>query len=149
MIKKTLVKLCAIKIYNKFDIITVFNEIRVREGYKEKTAFFIKYDLYEYMIIPFDLCNAPITFQTFINNVLREYLNVFYIAYFDDIFIYNNIKEKHLHYVNKMLNKLQKVKLYFDINKCDFHITRVKYFDLIIIIDEVEMNLKKIKIITQ
>ena len=29
LIKKTLAKLCAIKIYNKFDIITVFNEIRV------------------------------------------------------------------------------------------------------------------------
>ena len=62
LIKKTLVKFCAIKIYNKFDIIIVFNEIRVREDYKEKMIFFIKYDLYEYMIMFFDLCNASITF---------------------------------------------------------------------------------------
>ena len=98
--------------------------------------------------MPFDLCNAPITFQVFINDVLREYLNVFCIAYFDDILIYSNIKKKHLHHVNKILNKLKKSEFYLDINKCDFHIIRVKYLDLIIIIDEVEMNLKKIEIIT-
>ena len=101
------------------------------------------------MIMLFNLCNASITFQAFINDVLREYLNVFCIAYFDDILIYSNIKEKHLHYVDKILNKLQKAELYLNINKCDFHITRVKYFDLIIIIDEIEMNFKKIEIITQ
>ena len=62
LIKKTLVKFCAAKIYNKFDIITVFNEIRVWKNYKEKIIFFIKYDLYEYIIMPFNLCNASITF---------------------------------------------------------------------------------------
>ena len=101
------------------------------------------------MIMFFNLYNAPITFQVFINDVLKEYLNVFYIAYFNDIFIYNNIKEKHFHHINKMLNKLQKIELYFDINKCDFYIIRIKYLDLIIIINEVEINLKKIKIICQ
>ena len=96
----------------------------------------------------FNLYNVSITFQIFINNVLKKYLNVFYITYFNDILIYNNIKEKHLHYINKMLNKLQKAELYFDINKYDFHIIRIKYLNLIIIIDEIEINLKKIKIIT-
>ena len=62
LIKKTLAKLYAIKIYNKFDIIIVFNEIRIRKNYEEKTIFLIKYDLYEYIIMPFDLCNASITF---------------------------------------------------------------------------------------
>ena len=96
----------------------------------------------------FNLYNVSITFQVFINDVLKEYLNVFYITYFDDILIYNNIKEKHLYHINKILNKLQKVELYFDINKCDFYIIRVKYLDLIIIIDEIEINFKKIEIIT-
>ena len=147
LIKKTFVKLCAIKIYNKFDIIIVFNEIRIRKNYEKKTTFLIKYDLYEYMIMSFDLYNASVTFQVFINDVLREYLNVFYIAYFNDILIYSNIKKKHLYHINKILNKLQKIELYLNINKCDFHIIRVKYLDLIIIIDEIEINFKKIKII--
>ena len=96
LIKKILAKLCVIKIYNKFDIIIIFNEIKVKKGYKKKIAFLIRYDLYKYMMMSFKLCNASITFQTFINNVLRKYLNVFYIVYLNDILIYNNIKKKHI-----------------------------------------------------
>ena len=58
LIKKTLFKLYIIRIYNKFDIIATFNEIRVKKDYKEKIAFFIKYEFYEYFIILFDFCNA-------------------------------------------------------------------------------------------
>ena len=80
--------------------------------------------------------------------MLKKYLNVFYITYFDDIFIYNNIKKEHVFYIKKVLKKFQQADLYFDINKCDFHIIRIKYFNFIIIIDEVEMNFKKINMIT-
>ena len=58
-------------------------------------------------------------------------------------------KKKHIFHVKKILKKFQQADLYFDINKCDFYITRIKYLDLIIIINEVEMNFKKINIITQ
>lgn len=149
LIKETLAKLCAARIYSKFDIIAAFNEIRVKDGHEEKTAFLTRYDLYEYIIMPFGLCNAPATFQAFINDVLREYLDVFCIAYLDDILIYSNIKEEHIYHVGKVLEKLQQAGLYLDINKCDFHTTRVKYLGLIITIDEVEMDSKKIEAITQ
>ena len=80
--------------------------------------------------------------------MLKEYLNVFCITYFDDIFIYNNIKKKHVFHIGKILKKFQQINLYLDINKCDFYIIQIKYFDFIIIIDEIEMNFKKINIIT-
>ena len=62
LIKETFAKLCVIKIYNKFDIIIVFNEIKVKKNHEEKIAFLIRYKLYEYMIMFFELCNAPATF---------------------------------------------------------------------------------------
>ena len=93
LIKKIFIKLCVIKIYNKFDIIIIFNEIKIKKNYKKKIVFLIKYNLYEYIIMFFKLCNALITFQIFINDVFKKYLNVFYIAYLNDILIYNNIKK--------------------------------------------------------
>lgn len=36
LIKKTLVKLYIAKIFNKFDIIATFNEIRIKKGYEKK-----------------------------------------------------------------------------------------------------------------
>ena len=62
LIKKTLFKLYIIKIYNKFDIIIIFNEIRVKKDYKKKINFLIKYKFYEYLVILFDFYNALIIF---------------------------------------------------------------------------------------
>ena len=62
LIKNTLIRLCSIKYYNKFDIIIAFNEIRMRQKNEKKIAFFIKYEFFEYIVMFFDLCNA---FETF------------------------------------------------------------------------------------
>ena len=106
LIKKILIKFYAIKIYNKFDIIIVFNEIRVKKNHEKKIVFLIKYNFYKYIIIFFGLYNASTIFQIFINDILKEYLNIFYTIYFDDILIYNNIKKKHIYYIDKILKKL-------------------------------------------
>ena len=58
LIKETLFKFYIIKIYNKFDIIIIFNEIRVKKDYKKKINFLIKYKFYEYLVILFDFYNA-------------------------------------------------------------------------------------------
>ena len=62
LIKKILIKLYAIRIYSKFDIIVVFNKIRVKDKYKKKIVFLTRYNLYEYIIISFKLYNALTTF---------------------------------------------------------------------------------------
>ena len=57
-IRKIFVKLCAAKYYIKFNVIAIFNEIRIREDDEKKTTFLIKYELYKYVVMLFDLCNA-------------------------------------------------------------------------------------------
>ena len=53
--------------------------------------------------MPFGLTNAPITFQAFINNILREYLDVFVVVYLDDILVYSKIYKEHIGYITKIL----------------------------------------------
>ena len=145
LIKDTLARLCAAKVYSKFDIIAAFNEIRIRKGHEEKTAFLTRYGLYEYVVMPFGLCNAPATFQAFINETLREYLDDFCTAYLDDILIYSNTMREHVGHVQKVLDKLLGAGLFLDINKCDFHVKEVKYLGLIITTDGLKMDPKKVK----
>jgi hypothetical protein len=45
--------------------------------------------------MPFKLTNRPAIYQRFINNVLFDYLNDFYIAYLDNILIYSENKLNH------------------------------------------------------
>lgn len=94
--------------------------------------------------MPFGLCNAPGTFQSFINETLRAYLDEFCTAYLDDILIYSDSEEEHVEHVKKVLNKLREAGLYLDINKCEFHVKRVKYLGLIITTEGIEMDQKKV-----
>ena len=55
----------------------------------------ICYSLFEYLVMSFSLCNAPATFQVYMNKVFQLYLNVFCTVYIDDILIYSNILEEH------------------------------------------------------
>ena len=87
LIRETFARFFSTKIYSKFDIIAAFNEIRIREGDEEKTAFHSRYKLYEYVVMSFGLCNAPETFQSYINETLREFLDDFCTSYLDDILI--------------------------------------------------------------
>ena len=105
-IKEILAKLYAARIYSKFNIIAIFNKIRIRRDYEYKTTFLTRYELFEYIIILFKLYNASVIFQVFINEVLREYLNIFYIIYLDNIFVYSNIEKEYIRYVDKILIKL-------------------------------------------
>jgi Reverse transcriptase (RNA-dependent DNA polymerase) len=95
LIKKTLRQLSKFKWFSKFDVIAVFNKLRIAERHEWLTAFRTRYGLFESLIIPFKLFGAPNSFQAFINNVLRPYLDIFYLVYLDDMIVYSNSLTKY------------------------------------------------------
>ena len=147
LIKETLARLSRARIFTKLDIIAAFNTIRIKEGDEEKTAFLTRYGLFEYLVMPFGLCNAPGTFQSVINETLREYLDQFCSAYLDDVLIYSEDETEHEANVNKVLEKLGKAGMYVDIKKCAFNVKRVKYLGLIITTEGIEMDPAKVEAI--
>jgi len=60
------------QIFSKLDLKLAFNLLRIAEGEEWKTAFKTRYGLYEYMVMPFRLTNAPSVFQPHLNNMLPE-----------------------------------------------------------------------------
>jgi len=68
--------------------------------------------------MPFRLCNGPATFQSYINDTLREYLNEFCTAYIDNILIYLEDLATYRQHVKKVLERLRKAGLQVDISKC-------------------------------
>ena len=81
-------RLSRAKIFTALDLRDGYHLIRIKKGEEWKTAFRTRYGHFEYTVMPFGLTNAPATFQELINNVLRPYLDIFVIAYLDDILIY-------------------------------------------------------------
>jgi transposase InsO family protein len=115
------------KWFTKLDIADAYTHIRIREGDEWKTAFRTKYGHFEYLIMPFGLTNAPASFQRFINEVLGDILDIFVIAYLDDILIFSKTKEQHIEHVNAVLQKLLDAKIQLRLKKCEFHVQETDF----------------------
>ena len=149
LVQKTLDRICDFKYFIKIDIMTAFNRLRMNFESEKYTAFRIRFDLFEYLIMSFDLCNASVFWQNFINDIFRKHLNDFCIVYANDILIYSKIKKEHIEHCHWILNQLKKVDLICDIKKCEFCVQEVKYLNLIIIVDEIKINFEKIAVIVE
>ena len=79
----------------KLDIIYAFNCLCIAEGDKWLTVFCTRYGLFEYLVMLFGLVNALSSFQYFVNDALRPYLDIFCTAYIDDILIYSDNLTKY------------------------------------------------------
>ena len=78
------------KWFIKLDILAIFYKLQVAEGDKQKMAFRTQYGLYEQLVTPFRLVNTPSIFQQYINIMLKDYLDIFYSIYINNILIYTN-----------------------------------------------------------
>uniref|UniRef100_A0A8C5MK70 Gypsy retrotransposon integrase-like protein 1 n=1 Tax=Leptobrachium leishanense TaxID=445787 RepID=A0A8C5MK70_9ANUR len=136
-------------VYTKLDLRGAYNLIRIKEGHEWKTAFNTRSGHYEYLVMPFGLCNAPAVFQDFINDVFRDFLQTFVIVYLDDILIYSpDLKTHHAH-VRQVLAKLLDNGLYCKLEKCLFDITTVKFLGYIITPEGFEMDPSKLTAISE
>jgi hypothetical protein len=90
LIGEALDHLSKAKIYTKLDIKDTYHNLHIAKGDEWKTAFQTKYSLYKYLIMLFGLTNIPTSLQRWMNEVLSDYLDIFCIAYLDDILIYSD-----------------------------------------------------------
>jgi hypothetical protein len=121
LLHKTLLCIQKAKYFTKLDIRIAYNLVRMAEGEQWKSAFRTRYGLFESLVMPFGLTNAPTSFQYFINNILRPYLDVFIMAYLDDILIFSDTLDEHGNHVLKVLEALSKAGLHCKPEKYKFH----------------------------
>ena len=95
----------------------------------------------------FELTNVSVSFQRLINDMLREYLNVFVMTYLDDILIFSENSEEHVEHVRIVLKTYQKHSLLLKLSKYEFKVTKIKFLEHVITSERIEINFKKIKFI--
>ncbi|XP_073448026.1 uncharacterized protein [Aquarana catesbeiana] len=137
-------RLGSAKIFTKLDLRGAYNLIRIREGDEWKTAFRTRFGHFEYLVMPFGLCNAPATFQHFVNDIFRDLLDLYVIVYLDDILIFSPSVDEHRRHVRNVLTRLRQHGLYAKLEKCEFELQSIQFLGLIISTDGVKMDPQKV-----
>ena len=142
-------KVAGARYFTKLDLIEAYYLIRIRKGDEYKTAFKTPFGLFEYLVIPFGLCNAPATFQAFIDRVLADQLNTELIAYLDDILIFGDTLEELQARTTRCLAKLREAGLFVKLSKCVFEAIEVPFLGYIITSSGLKMDPERIAAITE
>jgi hypothetical protein len=149
LIEETLRQVAGARYFTRLDLRSAFNLIWIKAGDEWKTAFRTRYGLFEFLVMLFGLNNALATCQQFVNDTLREFLNVFCAVYIDDILIYSNSKKEHVEHVRKVLQKLHEAGLYVKAEKCEFCESQTTFLGFVISKDGVSMDSVKVKAIRE
>lgn len=101
---------------SRFDLTKGYYQVPLSDDTKEKSAFVTPFGLYEFNVMPFGMKTSPATFIRLVDKVLDGCSNV--VAYFDDIIVYSDTWEEHLHHVKAVLDKLKSAGLTIRPSKC-------------------------------
>lgn len=108
------------KFFSKLDLRAGYHQIRVAEADVHKTAFRTHQGHYEYMVMPFGLCNAPSTFQSAMNEIFQVHLRKFVLVFFDDILVYSKSWAEHMQHLREVFSILANHQFHIKISKCAF-----------------------------
>ena len=96
--------------------------------------------------MPFELSNAPASFQGYINKILAKKLDVFVIVYLDDILIYTEDEgQGHVEAVRWVLDLLRKNSLFANLKKCRFHHGEIRFLGYVVSAQKVQIEDERIE----
>ena len=102
--------------FSCLDLKSRFWQIKMDELSKQYTAFTVG-----------SLGNAPATFQRLLQNCLREPNLTYCLIYLDDIIIFSQTAEEHLHHLCIIFDQFREHNLKLKPSKCDFFRNEITY----------------------
>ena len=106
--------------FSKIDLLSGYQQLRVRQEDIPKTTFHTRYGHYEFLVLSFGLTTTTSAFMDLVNLVIREYLDYFFIVFLDDILIYSKSQEEHEQHLRMTLQVLREHQLYANSTNLSF-----------------------------
>jgi hypothetical protein len=137
------------KWFSTLDLASGYWQVAMHPEDKEKTAFCMRYRLYEWITMPFGLCNAPGTFERLMERVLRGLQWETLLIYLDDVIIYSKTSEEQITRLESVFERLRVAKLQLKPKKCQLFKTEVDFLGHTVSRDGIATDKKKITTVTE
>ncbi|CAH1969923.1 unnamed protein product [Acanthoscelides obtectus] len=115
------------KYFCSLDMAQGYYQVPVASDSINKTALVTPDGHYEFVRMPFEIANAPGTFQKMVNNVLGNLRYETVAVYLDDILIPSDTVEQGLQVLRQVLELFAKANLKLNIDKCSFFQTQIDF----------------------
>jgi len=128
-IEDLLDKLTGASWFTKLDIASGYHQFAIAVKDRPKTAFVMKFGIFEWNVVPFGLCNGPSFFMHMMTKMLAKdpALRMFCAVYLDDILIFSKSKAEYIAHVKRIFKILQAEQFRLQPSKCEFFTRGVEF----------------------
>uniref|UniRef100_A0A2N9HCM9 Integrase catalytic domain-containing protein n=1 Tax=Fagus sylvatica TaxID=28930 RepID=A0A2N9HCM9_FAGSY len=119
-------------VFSFMDGFSGYNQIKMAEEDKSKTAFVTHWGTFVYDVMPFGLKNAGATYQRAMVTLFHDMIHHEIEVYVDDMIAKSRTAQDHLTDLRKLFQRLKKYQLRLNPNKCAFGVTSGKLLGFIV-----------------
>jgi hypothetical protein len=133
------------KVFSSLDQINAFYQTRMEEKDIPLTAIKTPWGLYEWVVMPMGLTNAPATQQRRCEEALGDLVNKVCVIYIDDIVVFSQNVEEHEEHLREVLLRLRAANLYCGLKKTQLFRRRIKFLGHFISEDGISADDEKVE----
>uniref|UniRef100_A0A2N9FAA7 Uncharacterized protein n=1 Tax=Fagus sylvatica TaxID=28930 RepID=A0A2N9FAA7_FAGSY len=134
-------------VFSFMDGFSGYNQIKMAEEDKSKTAFITHWGTFVYDVMPFGLKNAGATYQRAMVTLFHDMIHHEIEVYVDDMIAKSRTAQDHLTDLRKLFQRLKKYQLRLNPNKCAFGVTSGKLLGFIVSGRGIEIDPAKVQAI--
>uniref|UniRef100_A0A2N9HLI5 Uncharacterized protein n=1 Tax=Fagus sylvatica TaxID=28930 RepID=A0A2N9HLI5_FAGSY len=134
-------------VFSFMDGFSGYNQIKMAEEDKSKTAFVTHWGTFVYDVMPFGLKNAGATYQRAMVTLFHDMIHHEIEVYVDDMIAKSRTAQDHLTDLRKLFQRLKKYQLRLNPNKCAFGVTSGKLLGFIVSGRGIEIDPAKVQAI--
>ena len=119
--QETMESMVGAQFFSTMDLKSRFWQVKMAKDSQQYTTFTVgSMGVYEFLRMPYGLCNAPVTFQRLMQNCLRELNLTYALIYLDDVIVFSRTEDEHLHRLQVVFGRFLEHGLKLKPSKCHF-----------------------------